>query len=248
MTLEIPDLDTLFDAAPTSMKTFDPGAIAHLPEAAQRYLVHAIAPDTPLASAVRLRMHGSIRLKGWHSFTADEVIVRDRGLVWRAKVRIAGATMQGFDCFLDGEGAMQWKLCGVLPLIHSAGPDVTRSSAGRFAAEAVWLPSLLCSEAVAWEAGDAGIAHAHLEVDARDEDLALTLSGGALQSVALLRWGNPDGGDFRDVEFGAAVDQEATFGGYTIPVRLRVGWYFGSDRFEDEGKFFQATVDQAVFR
>lgn len=248
MTLEIPDLDTLFDATPTSLKTFDPAAIAHLPESAQRYLVHAIAPDTPLASAVRLRMHGSIKLKGWHSFTADEVIVRDRGLVWRAKVRIAGATMRGFDCFLDGEGAMQWKFCGVLPLIRAAGPDVTRSSAGRFAAEAVWLPSLLCSEDVAWEAGDAGIAHARLEVDAHDEDLALTLSGGALQSVALSRWGNPDGGDFRDVEFGAAVDQEATFGGYTIPVRLRVGWYFGSDRFEDEGKFFQATVDHAVFR
>lgn len=245
---EIPDLDALFDAAPASAATFDPAAVAHLPEPAQRYLVHAIAPETPLASAVRLRMHGSIKLKGWHPFTAEEVIVRDRGLVWRAKMRFAGATMRGFDCFLDGEGAMQWKLGGVLPLIRAEGPDITRSSAGRFAAEAVWLPSLFCSERVAWEAGDTSVAHAHLVVDAHDEDLALTLSGGSLQSVALSRWGNPDGLDFRDVEFGAAVDQEATFGGYTIPVRLRVGWYFGSDRFEDEGKFFQATVDDAVFR
>jgi len=243
-----PDLDALFDAAPATASTFDPADVAHLPEPAQRYLAHAIAPKTPLASAVRLRMHGSIKLKRWHPFTAEQVILRDRGMIWRAKVRVAGATMRGFDCFLDGAGTMQWKLCGLLPLVRASGPDITRSSAGRFAAESVWLPSLLCSDRVAWQPGDASTARAHFAIDAHDEDLALTLSGGALQSVALARWGNPDGGNFREVEFGAAIDQEATFGGYTIPVRLRVGWYFGTGRFENEGKFFQATIDDAVYR
>ena len=243
-----PDLDTLFNTAPSADRTFDPAAIEHLPAPAQRYLSHAIAPETPLASAVRLRMHGAIKLKGWHPFSAEQVIVRDRGMVWRAKVKMAGTTIRGFDCFLDGAGAMQWKLFGVLPLISATGADVTRSSAGRFAAESVWLPSLLCSDRVSWATDGSDVAHVHIAVDAHDEDLALTLRGGALQSVALPRWGNPDGGDFREVEFGAAVDQEATFGGYTIPVRLRVGWYFGTTRFEDEGKFFQATIDSAVYR
>ena len=249
MQTEPETLDTLFDSAPPADRHFDPDAIAHLPAPAQRYLAHAIAPEAPLAAAVRLRMHGTIRLrKRWHPFTAEQVIVRGRGMVWRAKVKFAGTTIRGFDCFLDGEGAMRWKLAGVLPLIYAAGPDVTRSSAGRFAAESVWLPSLFCSEHVSWQADDGSVAHARFAVDTHDEDVALTLSGGALQSVALSRWGNPDGGSFRDVEFGAAVDQEATFDGYTIPARIRVGWYFGSDRFDTEGQFLQATVDSAVYR
>ena len=245
---ETSDLDTLFHAAPRADRTFDPAQIDHLPAPAQRYLSHAIAPKTPLATAVRLRMHGAIKLKRWHRFSAEQVIVRDRGMIWRAKVKMAGTTIRGFDCFLDGAGVMQWKLFGLLPLVHASGPDVTRSSAGRFAAETVWLPSLLCSDRVSWDKGDNGVAHAHFTVDAHDEEVTLTLSGGALQSVALPRWGNPDGGDFRELDFGAAVDQEATFGGYTIPVRLRVGWYCGTDRFEHEGKFFQATIDDAVYR
>jgi hypothetical protein len=242
------DLDEFFDAAPKAQRTFDPDAVAHLPQPAQRYLTHAIAPHTPLATAVRLRMHGAIKLKRWRRFTAEQVIVRDRGMIWRARVKVGGATMRGFDRFVDGTGEMQWKLCGVFPLIAASGPDITRSAAGRFAAESVWLPSLLCDDDVAWSEAGAGVAQAHFSVDAHDEDLTLTLAGGSLQSVALPRWGNPDGRKFHEIEFGAAIDREGTFNGYTIPVRLRVGWYFGTGRFEQEGKFFQATIDDAEFR
>lgn len=242
------DLDALWDAAPAATHAFDPAEVAHLPAAAQRYLAHAIAPGTPLASAVRLRMHGAIRLKRWRAFKAEQVIVRDRGMIWRANVKMAGVKIRGFDRFLDGEGAMRWKLCGQLPIVRASGPDVTRSAAGRFAAETVWLPSLLCGNPVEWTAPDEDVAHAHFAVDGLDADLALTVTRGSLQSVALPRWGNPGGGRFREVEFGAVVEQEATFAGYTIPARLRVGWYFGTDRFDTEGKFFHATIDDAVFR
>jgi len=33
-----------------------------------------------------------------------------------------------------------------------------------------------------------------------------------------------------------------------MPARIRAGWYFGSERFETEGKFLQATIDSAVYR
>jgi hypothetical protein len=35
---------------------------------------------------------------------------------------------------------------------------------------------------------------------------------------------------------------------YTIPTRVRVGWYFGTSRFESEGEFFRATIEDAIFR
>ena len=242
------NLETFFDDAPHSDHCFDPADIAHLPLPAQRYLTHAIAPKAPLAAAVRLRMHGSIRIKRWHPFIAEQVIVRDRGMVWRAKVKLAGTTIRGFDAYVDGVGTMQWKWCGVFPLVQASGPDVSRSAAGRLAGESIWLPSLLCGERVEWNAQGDDVAQAHFKVGGYEEDVALTLSSGSLQSLALRRWGNPDGGEFREVAFGAAVDQEATFDGYTIPARIRAGWYFGTDRFESEGKFFQATIDSAVYR
>jgi hypothetical protein len=64
-----------------------------------------------------------------------------------------------------------------------------------------------------------------------------------------MRWGNPGGGAFAETSFGAHVDQEATFGGFTIPARLRVGWYFNApDRFDREGRFFEVSIDDAVYR
>jgi hypothetical protein len=70
---------------------------------------------------------------------------------------------------------------------------------------------------------------------------------GAVKSVSMMRWDNPDGGDFASVSFGGFVDEEATWDGYTIPSRLRMGWHFGSDRFDD-GEFFRAQITRAEFR
>ena len=50
------------------------------------YLANAIAPGLVVASSVRLRMHGEIRLKKWRAFEAEEVLHRDRGFVWQADV------------------------------------------------------------------------------------------------------------------------------------------------------------------
>jgi hypothetical protein len=38
------------------------------------------------------------------------------------------------------------------------------------------------------------------------------------------------------------------FGEYTIPTRLRLGWFFGSDRFESEGEFFRCSINNAIYR
>jgi hypothetical protein len=66
--------------------------------------------------------------------------------------------------------------------------------------------------------------------------------------VVTSRWGNPEGAEFDHVNFGAIAEEERTFDGYTIPAQLRVGWYFGSDRFESEGEFFRVTIENAIYR
>jgi hypothetical protein len=242
-------LDDLWNSGPSSDRTFRPAQISRLPEAARRYLEHAIAPGTRLASSVRLRMHGEIKLKGWLPFTAEQVICQGRDMIWRANVRRNVSTICGFDRFVDGEGAMRWKLFGLFPVMTASGPDISRSAEGRVKAESVWLPSILCGDDVSWTAQDACHLEVHFTARTDTQRLALTTDDkGGLKSVKLQRWGNPEGGKFHDVNFGGVVEEEATFGGYTIPTRVRIGWYFGTDRFEPEGEFFRATIDDAIYR
>ena len=62
------------------------------------------------------------------------------------------------------------------------------------------------------------------------------------------RWGNPGGGAFELERCGGLIEREETIGGYTIPTRVRVGWYFGTSRFETDGEFFRVTIDTAEYK
>ncbi len=242
-------LDDLWNSAPAWERTFDPAQFERIPEAARRYLEHTIAAGTPLAMAVRLKMHGEIKLKGWLPFTAEQVIRIDRGMIWRAAVRMYGISIRGSDSWLDGHGSMRWRLFGVFPIINASGPDITRSAAGRVNVESIWLPSALCNEGTEWTA--LGKSHFQTRFTAHGETAEidyLTDEAGRLQSVNMPRWGNPGGARFQLANFGGLVEEEATFGGYTVPTSMRAGWYFGSERFEPEGEFFRVTIDDAAYR
>ncbi len=243
-------LDDLWNAAPSSTRAFEAAPVVGLPVGAQHYLLHAIAVGTPLASAVRLRMHGEIRLKGrWYPFSAEQVISWGRGMIWRAAARMHGISIRGSDSFLGGCGVMKWKLFGILPVVNASGPDITRSAAGRVNIESMWLPSVLCGDGVSWTASDTFRPHARFTAHEEVADLKYLIDEeGRLRTVEMPRWGNPDGTKFGYTSFGGIVETERTFGGYTIPSRMRAGWYFDSDRFDSDGEFFRVTIDDAIYR
>lgn len=239
----------LWDSSPSTGRVAQPEALSRLPHSAQRYLARAVAPGTPLAHTVRLQMHGEIRLRRWLPFTAEEVITWGRGFIWRATVRMFGMPIRGSDRLVDGKGSMRWRLFGLVPVMAAAGPDIARSAAGRVNAEAVWLPSTFYREDMSWS--DRVSDRPHVTFTAHDETTELELAidrQGRLESLRMSRWGDPDESGFRYVDFGALVEGESTFGGYTIPTRLRVGWHVGTARFESDGEFLRATVTHAEFR
>jgi hypothetical protein len=247
-------LNALWESATPSGLVFQPDKLSHLPEAAKRYLEHAIAPGTKLASAVRLKMHGEIKLKKWIPFTAEQVVCWEHGLIWSATAWMNGfLPIIGSDRIIDGIGAMQWKLLGLFPVMTASGADITRSTIGRLQSESVCLPSVFCSDGVVFSSTelpnlDANL-HAGFVVQGERAKLDFTIDqAGRLKTFTLPRWGNPDSTEFRYVDFGGILEEEGTFGGYTIPTRLRIGWYFGSERFESEGEFFRATIDNAIYR
>jgi len=207
-----------------------------VPAAGRAILRHAIANGTLLASAVRLRMTGELKLGSWYPFRAEQVIVAGHGMVWAAKVRMFGLPVRGSDRVHSGVGSMNWKLLGLFRIAHGEGPDVTRSGTGRLLGEmAAWLPSSLV--AAQWPKADMA------RVGAFGEWTTLTYTlgeAGAIRRISFPRWGNPGGGPWGYHEFRVDVEAERAFGGFTIPSRVRAGW--------GEDEFFRATVEAAEFR
>ena len=240
-------LDSLWAGTPAGEQTFDGGA--GLPEPVRRYLGHAIAPGARLANAVRLRMHGEIKLGRWRPFDAEQVISRTRGMIWTARTRLFGLPVGGFDRFVDGHGEMRWKVLGIVPLMSASGPDIARSASGRLAAESMWLPPMLSDPRVAWDTPAHRRIVAHVPCFGYDVAVTLTIGlDGRIEQIAMQRWGNPGGGAFVEGAFGGIVEEERTFDGYTIPSRVRVGWHFGTERFDRDGEFFRGAIDQAAFK
>jgi hypothetical protein len=187
-----PSLDELWESTPPGERVFTPGQLVGLPDPARCYLEHAIGSGTRLASAVRLHMHGEIKLKRWFPFVAEQVIRCDGGMMWHATVRMYGMPIRGFDRLVDGQAEMRWKLFGIIPIVSVAGPNITRSATGRVAAESVWLPSRLCRDDVSWMAPDALHAHASFTVLGERVELAFAVDDtGGPKSIKLKRWGNP---------------------------------------------------------
>lgn len=240
--VDVPALEAALRTEP-DVAPFDPTEVDELPLAAARYLRHAIAPGTPVWRSARLPMHGAVRLgRFWIPFRAHEVLAPRRGFVWSG--RAAAGLLSGSDHLVGGEGAIAWKLLGVVPVASASGPDVARSGAGRAGGEAVWLPTqLLPRHGVEWREVDDHHAEVSTSCDGVEVVLRLAIDDdGALRWVRFDRWGDPDATGSAELHpFGLDVTGTQTFGGLTIPWAGVAGWHHGTDRWED-GRFFRYRI------
>jgi hypothetical protein len=238
---------------PSGTALYDPESVAHLPEPAQRYFRHTIAPGTRLARSVVVEMQGRIGLKPGADklpFQANQILTMPNGLIWRATVGEGIMQFTGSDRYVAGEGVMLWFIGYAIPLVRASGADVSRSAAGRVALEAaLMLPSALLPEAGArWEAIDARSARVHLQVGG--EQLALVISvapDGRLERIEMPRWDTEglDGKPGYVLWVGDQLTEERTFGGYTIPVRMRATRRADTPQAD---AFFEAEIKSAQYQ
>jgi len=238
---------------PPGTALFDSESVATLPDPAQRYLRHAIAPGTRLARSVVVEMQGRIGLKPGADklpFQARQILAAPNGLIWRATVGEGIMQISGSDRYVAGEGAMHWFMGYAIPLLRASGVDVSRSAAGRVALEApLMLPSALLPEAGArWEAIDARSARVYLQIGS--EQLALLISvapDGRLERVEMPRWDaeGMDGKPGYVLWVGDQLTEERTFGGYTIPVRMRATKRADTPQADS---FFEAEIKSAQYQ
>jgi hypothetical protein len=234
------------DATPSAGRAFSPGMVAELPEPARRYFRHAIRPGTPLATRVHLSQAGSLRLGArWAPFSAEQVLT-PCGFVWRATSRLGPLRITATDHLAGGRGRMRIAAFGLVPLVNEAGSALSRSAAGRLVVEYMWLPSACLpglSPGVTVDPVDADRFAVTVAIGGEATGEATRLiqtvdRDGRLTESALLRFGNqtPDR-RFRYIPFGGLVDEEGTFGGYTIPTRIRAGWWYGTAQYQEAFRF-----------
>jgi hypothetical protein len=239
-TLGESELEARLGCAPAPGRLGD-AELEGLPKPVRRHLTQAITPGTPLASCARLRMRGNIKVGRWLPFRARQVLNPHRGFVWAAR---AAGVIAGSDPYLDGAGGMDWKLAGLLTVAHAQGEDVSRSAAGRAGAEAIWLPTALLRRiGVRWSAGPADRVTASFRVGDTPVELRLRLAAaGRIASLVFDRWGDPDNrGAFAEHRFGGEISGYRSFHGLTIPSEGRLGWFYGSDRWQ-AGEFFRFRI------
>lgn len=221
---------------------FSEEELVGLPEPVARYFNAAIAPGAPLARAADIDMRGKLKLNGrWLPLRAHEVLAPHEGFVWRA--RVAGV-ISGSDRCVDGRGVMDWKLLRLFRVARAEGADIARSSAARAVGEAVWVPTALLPRfGVQWQA----ISERDITANLDFEGLAFAIhlrtdEVGRVESVQLDRWGDPDeSGEFAFHSFGMETTETTTFGPFTVPAVVRVGWFPGTERWAD-GEFIRCDV------
>ncbi|MFP3899331.1 MAG: DUF6544 family protein [Acidimicrobiia bacterium] len=239
-----PDIAALGErlALPPARGRFHEPDLDGLPAPVRRHLRLAIAPGMPRARAARITMRGRLKLGSrWLPFRAREVLAPLAGFVWTA--RVAGV-LSGSDHYVDGEGGLDWRLFGLMPVMQSSGTDVARSAAARGGAEGIWVPTALLPRfGVGWSAEDDTHLTAGYHVDGVDLDVSYTIDRtGRLTAVTFPRWGDPDEtGTWSLRPFGIDVTGYGTFGGLAVPAAGRVGWFHGTDRW-DEGEFFRYRI------
>lgn len=136
-------------------------------------------------------------------------------------------------------------VCEILGRHQGGQPCTGRSAAGRAALEAAtFAPAALPPDlGVSWRAqSDEQIVASWDLAPERPEVNVLIDGRGAIRSVSGLRWGNPGGGDWGYVPFGAVAHEERRFGELLMPSSFTAGWWFGTPRFAP----FRASIMRAV--
>jgi hypothetical protein len=222
-------------------RTFESGMLAGLDEPVRRYLAHALREGAVLGDGVRLAMRGRIKVGLWLPFTASQE-GDGRSFAWRARVGAGPLTLLTVvDRFADGAGSTEGRLLGRARLFRSAGPDTTRSAAGRAALEAVFVPAALLPErGVAWRAETDELIVATWDVPPERPEVRLRIDAdGAVIAASAMRWGDTGHGAHGYVPCGCEVHAETRFGDIVVPSRVTVGWWFGTPRY---APFFEAEI------
>ena len=157
----------------------------------------------------------------------EELAVEEVAFSWRARLRFApAASLRVVDSYVAGEGLLEVRLLGLLPVVRARGPDVSEGEAVRYLAELPWVPhAILANRELQWRELDEQTVEVgtvvgstrvtvQLEFDA-DGDIVGTWCEARPRTEAKQAVPRPWAGSFGDY---------AVVGGIRVPTRGEVRW------------------------
>jgi hypothetical protein len=156
------------------------------------------------------------------------------GFAWLARMQAMPLlSARILDCYIDGEGLLEARLGGSLPLARAAGQEFSRAELMRYLAELIWAPHAMQNNPqLSWREIDASTVEvsaasaggpARVRLIFEDGDIARIEADDRPRTVGRLivptRWEGCCGG-YREME------------GCRVPTRAAVSWLLDDGLFE----------------
>jgi len=143
--------------------------LSSLPVPVQRYVRQAGALGQPRVTHIRATWKGRIRAQPdepWMEFAAEQYNFIDRpARFFMMDARKAGLPVDVLHLFGEASASMTVRLLSVVPLVESAGPELTRAETVTLLNDlAILAPGALIDPAIQWEALDAHTARAQYTI------------------------------------------------------------------------------------
>ena len=204
--------------------------MSDLPEAVRRYVERALPSRGPLPRWVRFTQTGEMQLKAgrWLSFEARQAVRVDRiEFAWRARFQAAPLVSIGVrDWFRDGDGGLEARLFGLIPVARAAGPETARSEAMRYLAELPWFPqAILGNDDLEWRALKPTTVEVATTVGSAEVEVTLNFDeAGDIVGASAPDRPRQEGPRFVERAWRGAFADYRELGGVRVPTRAEVTW------------------------
>ena len=207
--------------------------LAALPLPVRQFFRAVLGEEQRIIRAARFMHSGTFNMgetrADWRPCSSTQVVTTRRpGFVWDGRIEmVPGLNAYVHDAYLEGEGALDARFLGLIPLANVRGtPEMAEGELLRYLAEAMWYPTaLLPGEGVTWTAIDATSARATL-TDGNTTvsmDFLFAPDGSIESSYAAARPRTVGGQIVRTAWRGRAWGYEVR-SGMRIPIEAEVAW------------------------
>ena len=221
-----------------------------LPDPVQRHLRQAGVPGTPWITEVTVEQEGVFRLapeREYAPITARQTYRVDRPeFEWKARLKMSPVmTVRGVDRLTNGEGFMQMRLYGIIPVMTARGEKLNQGALTRYLSEMIWFPQAFLADFISWEAIDEHHAKAILTAP------TMAVSGifefddeGRFVTFTTERYYN-DGEKDCMLPWNTPAASYGELGGLQLPVRGKAIWTFEDG---SEFEYIDITITKIEYR
>lgn len=202
-----------------------------LPALAQGYLARALPHGEDTPDHVRLTQVGVMRQSPngrWLRFRAEEELaVGAVAFTWHARFSMGPLlSLQVVDRYAGGDGGLEGRLWGRIPVVRSAGPHTAEGQALRYLAELFWVPQALrANEELEWEAVDEQAVDVSTRVGPKRVTVRLGFGeDGDIVSAHAASRPRLVGKQAIRTPWTGEVSDYAELGGVRVPTRAEVRW------------------------